>query len=251
MEDTRECQINAITSEIQRLFDKRDALRQTAKIAFTPDEINRMTKNERIEYTWQLPELPASMMDVVMECGFRTGSRVYGGAGDDSDHDWVVNVPPHVFEPYVLNGQDRGYWEQDGMSTVYAHIDGRLLNIICISTPDLFQAWYHATHYMIILCATEAPTNFWRSDEPNHVTARIAGQASGSFKWARVRMFRALCDAMRRPTAMLKPLDFLEATTYRKCATCGREALNFTNRPQLELYEQTGVCERCREEKVE
>lgn len=210
-----------LKAEIPRLQRERNELKQIPQPRKTPQEY--------IDEVWDMPELPENYFDglTLPGQGFATGSAVYSDA-EPADLDFVVNVPPTVYEGYGVNTQDDGYWESDGMTVVYAHYNGKLLNIICVSDYDNFKAWQQATEIMRSLYVNYSLLGLHR-------------------KWARVRVFRALRD-VRYP---VKPrhiwLELSEAIKYNKCLRCGREAINFIDKRHKEMWQEDALCDRCRE----
>jgi len=198
----------------------------------------KMTKKEVIEATRQMPELPQELYNMLSsEGGFRTGSTVYGANPKAAnDEDWCVILPPSVFKEYSIGQSDQGYWEADGFSSVYCHRNGVLLNILCFSDLNLYNAWLYTTNTMQWLMTLQT------------VDPHKSGIEFASFmqkKWQRVRLFRALKDIFYTPKPLRVSLEKEEALKYTKCRTCGQEATNFTCKAAKDHYQQTGTCERC------
>jgi len=208
----------------------------------------KMTKEEMIMEARKKPELPKSYMELLVESGFMTGTHKYGMPnGRPLDQDWVVNTPPHVFDDYCVGneGNDSGYWEASGMTTLYGYHRGDLINIICIGDIDMFHAWFMTTQFMQFLENMPVKTRRWDRTGTNDV--RILKDRFKN-KYNRVRVFRALRD-------ILYPVDkfrdsermpIYEAFRYRKCIICKQEARNFTCKAERVKYEADGICERCR-----
>ena len=187
----------------------------------------KMTKTEITTATFKLPNMPSNLYEDLTFFGFKTGSSVYGAVGAPvNDEDWCVLMPPTAFIGYTLGQDDQGYWEADGFSSVYCHIDDKLINILCFSDNRLFTAWS---------CATDAMTKL----QVDLSTAFILGT-----KWKRVRIFRALKDALYDPINK-KSMPKDDAWKYEKCTCCSQEAINFTCRDAKNHYQLTAICERC------
>jgi len=184
------------------------------------------TKEQIIELVWQLPPLPLYHRGLLLDCGFLTGSSVFSSA-KPADKDYVVNLPPHMFNGYALNCLDTGYEEVGGMTAVYAHSSGMIVNILCVSDIALYKAWEKTTQRMIQL--HESGEDF-------------------SIKWKRVRVFRAFLDIYYNKPALPKDrqrLDLPTAINIQKCRYCEREAIYFTTAARKKHFLLTGQCERC------
>jgi hypothetical protein len=189
-------------------------------------------KAEVIRRTWTMPELPASLYDELLRNGFQTGSTVYGNPETANDEDWGINIPPHVFSGYAVGTSNTDYFDAD-FTPLYAHYAGTLLNIMCFGDYKLFLAWRGTTELMKVLKNT-----------PDKRHNPSISQALDT-KWRRVRVFRALCDALMPVKALQNPLDKQYAVDHRLCKICGQEAINFTTKPEYDHYVETGICERC------
>ncbi len=195
-----------------------------------------LNKEERIEVSKHIPPLTEEHWRLIQEAGFATGSRVYGGTTRGSDHDWCVYCPPCMFSGYSV-GSDLEYFTEGGFSSLYARNKaGLLVNILCFSDGELFGAWKKATQIMYDM----------------FTMSEACQDAFSESKWKRVRVFRALVD-IHWPVKELpehrkesRELSLL----LHKCQRCGREAINFTTKKQREMYEIDGICERCREKKL-
>lgn len=199
------------------------------------DRIKGMNKAERMKLAFTYPELTAGHMDLLYDdqFAFMTGSTVYSPyPGRAKDVDYVILIHPQAFNGYAVGANMSDYWEEDGMDTLYAHRKGILYNIICVGDPELFKAWRETTDIMRSLMVNCSALGFER-------------------KWARVRVFRALRDVLwpveQKPT--FAQLDHHDAVSLHKCRLCKREAINFTCKPAREYWENTGICERCAEQK--
>ena len=235
--------LQKIADELQELEKRRNALKsmmQAAK-ADARVSVDKMTKTERIRATWELPELSSSLMDVLEDNGFKTGSTVYGNAEDATDVDWCIMIPPEIFDGYALNTNDPGYWEADGFSSIYAHHRGKLLNILCFSNGNLCRAWWGATRVMEKMVGLTIPGMYQSQSD------YYALESTKDSKWRRVRIFRALRDVMFEVRPKGDPCSIKEAKEHHKCRICKREAINFTRMSERKKWENSGICERCRE----
>ena len=212
--------INDINLEIEYLVNKKNDLQRINQKKAQID-IKNMTKEQRITATWTLPALTDSLWKTIQETGFKTGSSVFSDA-ESNDLDFVVAVPPHVFEGYAVGMLDTGYWHNDGFTSLYAHYDGALINILCMSDSELMRAWHLTTDIMKQMQLRAYDT-----------------------KWKRVRVFRALVDVLWPERQLKEPLSKEEAWEHHKCSLCGREAINFTCMAERQKYQATGICERC------
>lgn len=219
-------QVNELDRQIRLLQEHKANLMQEA-VALTDISTVGMTKKQLIAHAANLPDMPESLMGVLRDCGFQTGSMVYGNPDTAADSDWCVNVPPHVFTGYAIGAKKADYFDTDQFQPLYATYKGKLLNIICFSDHRLMNAWRDATTVLTDMCA-------------KHAGIRNACTT----KWSRVRLFRALCDVFEPVTNRYNPLDQEEAIKYNKCKLCGREAINFTTKAHKDHYLATGVCER-------
>ncbi len=213
----------------------------------TDVDLSKMTKAERIEATWKLPALSPELFNLLQNEGFLTGSSILNGIEniniDPNDFDWCISVPPHVFKHHALGANNQGYWEQDGFSSLYAHYQGELINILCFSDTQLMDSWYMTTQMMSLIAKCQIKRDFYSrhsSMSTNHI-GRVLDT-----KWKRVRLFRALKDIMYDARQLNEPLDIGEALKYGKCRLCGQEAINFTCKEAKMSYQQTGICERCK-----
>lgn len=200
-------------------------------------DITKMSKQEIIDATWKLPELPKEVYYLLEEQGgFKTGSSMFTDIENPNDEDWCVCIPPSVFDGWTLGQSDHGYWEADGFSTVYTHYKGQLLNIICFSDTRLFYAWQATTQAMIHMGNMLPTERDFR--EPINFADLFRT------KWKRVILFRAFKDICYDPISK-KPMDKVDAIKYHKCCECSREAIYFTCKAARTHYEETAVCERC------
>jgi len=202
--------------------------------------IFKMTKEQKIEASWKLPELTEGHWDLIKECGFMTGSVVYGDPDTANDTDWCVNTHPKYLIGYAIGADNTDYFESDGFQLLYCHWKGQLINVICFSDISLMNAWYQATQYMKILRNETVKSQLW-VDSSN----KLALVEPFNTKWSRVRMFRALVDVLGPVKELYRELDYNEATQYNRCKRCGREAINFMNAQNRQRYEETLICERC------
>ena len=221
-------ELEKIDGQIARLQAERASITEPLE-ALCEQDPKRMSKQDVIASAWKLPELPQYLFDTLVlgMGGFMTGSKVYGDADSAADEDWVVTIPPHVFKGYAVGtGQD--YFDQGEMTVLYAHKDGQLLNIICMSDHDQMKAWERTTTLMAEIQASQGRRIFFD-------------------KWKRVRVFRAFVDIFWPATEVYgrRDISISEALEWRVCIRCGREAINFTNKPMREQWERTGICERC------
>ena len=202
-----------------------------------------MAKEEKIELARTLPELTESLRDMTKEAGFVTGTHVYGiPNGQPQDIDWVVNIPPSVYHGYCVGAdEDDGYWESDGMSTLYGHYRSEIWNIICVSDIPMYNAWYMTTQFMVHLENTAVSTGRWNENNIQILKDKFKN------KYNRVRVFRALKDVLY-PIDQWQQKEQLpkeEALEHYKCRVCRQEAINFSNRKERLKYQSTGICERC------
>lgn len=200
-------------------------------------------KSELIKAAWASPELSSSRYELLLEHGFVTGSSAFASNKvKPADEDWCINIPPERFCNSAKSNMDNGYWEADSFSSVYAHRHGKLLNIICFSDLKLMEAWYMATQYMSLLrmaAVAESPYDKLRSKCRTDMFDK---------KWMRVRVFRALKDVLHPVRPLAEPRTLIDASKYNICRICGREALNFIDKPHWLMWEMDGICDRCREE---
>jgi hypothetical protein len=206
-------------------------------------DTKRMSKTELIEATWKLPEMDQYLYELLSEQGgFMTGSNVTSDIDDPKDEDWCVQIAPSAFSLYSLGQSDHGYWEADGFSTVYCHYQGKLVNIICFSDTQLFEAWYVATEIMrgIKDHFVPRPPNTYYGNAPTTTSMSDIFAT----KWKRVILFRALKDIAYEP-ARKREMDNDDAVKYHKCRECSREAIYFTCKAAKDHYLATTICERC------
>jgi len=182
-------------------------------------DLRPMSKADRINLTWSMPQLPDTLMELIEEVGFKTGSAIFSDVVANDD-DWVVNVPPKAFEGYAVGMMDEGYWQSDGMSSLYAHYDNRLINIICMSDWKLATAWRITTEFMKKLQYMEIQVG------PIDTAKDIPLAEAFNTKWKRVRVFRALVDVLWPVQDLRVHLSEYDAKKYQK-------------------YQATGICERC------
>lgn len=211
-----------IDQQLTELLAKKNALLYATDI-----DTKGMTKTEITAAAMSLPPLPDSLMELLKECGFMTGSSVYGDPNTAMDEDWCVNIPPHVFRGYAIGTQKASYFATDQFQALYANRNGLLLNIICFSDFTLMDTWKKATNVLHSL-----------------VVNNMQISKACLTKWSRVRLFRALCDVFEPVKDLYNPLPFDEAIKYSRCKRCGREAINFTNKAAKDNYLATGECER-------
>lgn len=191
-------------------------------------ELQAMSKEERLQWVFKLKELPDSLYYMLPQEGCLTGSTMYGGPkADPADIDWVINCPAEVFKGYTMLAGRPGYNKEDSFTALYAHHKGKLLNIICVSSPYVFNSW----------CDT---TDILEKMVENPLIANLI-----DIKWKRVRLFRAIQDVLMPPTRLVEPMDRLKAINRSKCTLCGKEAVNFTCALERRKYLLTGICERC------
>jgi hypothetical protein len=195
-------------------------------------DATKYDKAEVIRRTWEMPELPIALYDELQRNGFQTGSTVYGNPETANDEDWGINIPPHIFSGYTVGTSNTGYFDAD-FTPLYAHHAGKLLNIMCFGNHNLFLARLGTTELMEVL--------------KNIPSVSHTPSISRAFdtKWRRVRVFRALCDALMPVKALRDPLDKQCALDNRVCKVCGQEAINFTTKLEYDHYLETGICERC------
>lgn len=196
------------------------------------EQLKWMDKSDRIRLTFTYPELSIGCMDLLTDesFAFKTGSTVFSPRPENAnDIDYVVLIHPRAFTGYAVGAEEADYWEEDNMSVLYAHRDGKLYNIICIGDLELFNAWRRATEIMQSLMANCSGLKLER-------------------KWARVRIFRALKDVLFpvRPKRTAVAYDI--AIKHNMCVSCGREAINFIDKAHRESWQKDGICDRCREE---
>lgn len=203
-------------------------------------DTSKMSKSERIELTWQLPPLTDSLMDVLEENGFMSGSSVYTDIENPPDIDWVVMVPPHVFEKHSLKPNNDGYWNEDGFSSIYCHDGNKIYNILCMSRNDLFDAWAYATQAMVALKNTPMRPAF-----TSNMKEQYPFQDAFATKWMRVRIFRAIKDVFLDHTPLEKRLSREDAGKRSSCRVCGEEAVNFTCKAAREHWQGTAIGECC------
>lgn len=225
--------------EAKELDRQREVAIQQRLEKLKATDTSKLTKKEIIDLTWQLPELPDNMYDLLTEeGGFITGSSVTSNIESAKDEDWCIMLPPNVFYEWCLGTSNEGYWESDGFSTVYCHRNGVLLNIICFSDANLFTAWFAATNVLkIIKDNVILPPKFSAYGKVN-VSDMLA------VKWKRVAIFRAIKDAFYEPHVK-KPMDKELAFKLNKCSECSREAIYFTCRAARDYYNANCICERC------
>ena len=198
-----------------------------------------MTKEEKIAATWKLPELTLGHWDMIKDRGFKTGSVVYGDPATANDEDWCVNIHPRFLIGHSIGAENTDYFETDGMQPLYCHYKGQLINVICFSDFALMMAWYQATQYMQIMRNNWVKVNRFQSG--TEYSAEIALKT----KWSRVRIFRALVDALWPVKPLWQPLGVEIAKKRNVCTLCGRKANNFMNMQNKQHYEKTQICERC------
>ena len=200
-------------------------------------DTSQMSKYEVQQHAMSLPEIPDHLYNDMREYGFQTGSSVYSGVERPSDIDWVCQLPASAFLyancAVACSTISAEYLDNDEKDFVplYASRDGILYNIICIGDQAKYNAWKQATEILQKLNVSY----------PSIAQANLV-------KWKRVRVFRALCDVLEevKPRASYKEAISLEdALKYSICRTCGREAVNFTDKAHRETYNITGICERC------
>lgn len=230
--------------EALSLVRSRDQKSQRAKNKELNDllklDIRQMSKTEVIEATWKLPEMHSTLYEMLKEQGgFMTGSNVTSNIIDPKDEDWCVQMPPSVFHGCSLGQSDHGYWEADGFSSVYCHHNKKLINIICFSDRELFNAWYFATKTISSLKNTilDFPTYPWQENQ-------LVFSDMLATKWKRVILFRALKDIAYEPRPK-RPMDHDDALKYQKCKECSREAIYFTCKAAKDHYLMSAICERC------
>lgn len=228
-------QHNLSVAEGLKYIHKRDQQEQQAQheklAALTKLDTRKMTKKEITDATWQLPPLHGSLYDLLQEQGgFQTGSHIIANITNPNDEDWCVLINPNVFYDYTLGQSDNGYWEADGFTSLYAHFNNKLINILCFSDEALFDSWRFATEFM------ESTYDQYCTDF--NVVELV------NVKWKRVRLFRALRDIAYEPRVK-KSMLIPEALKYRKCSSCSREAINFSCKDARLYWQETAICERC------
>lgn len=219
---------NAVNEEIKKLKQQLAQYEREQSQAYDELEARFKTadKKERERLTFELPEMPYSMYCTLTDIGHRTGSTEYCTV-EAKDEDWVINMPPKAFGRYAL-GDIKG-WDYSDMSVLYAHYEGKLLNILCMELEDE-HFWVHATAIL---------KNLARTPE---IQERL------NVKWARVMIFRALKDALKPPREAQKPMHYSDAIANARCCHCGRESIAFLSAEYKVLYQVDGICDRCRTE---
>lgn len=229
-----------IQGEINRLKAERKQLAQA-----TDEKLPHMTKEEIIAEAMKLPNIPMNLISLLEEQGFRTGSSVFSYV-EPNDYDYVICIPPRVFEGYIL-GSSLDYFNENKFITGYGHVGSRLYNIIFMSDFGLMEAWYMTTQVMHQMLSQTVSLHYI-----SHGEIKMSDVLAD--KYCRVRIFRALADAFdtkvrgagksyqwnNRPKLTLE-----DAVKYRVCRDCGREAINFTVDKHYKHYLATGTCERC------
>ena len=228
--------------EMRQLRDKFYVEHNDGPISVLKAAVQGKTKEEVQQLAMQLPAFPAHLFDFLSDCGFVTGSTVYGDIDQAKDVDWMIEYMPqltYILAPYVVS-YDYGdnYEAAPGrLSVLYGNIEQRkLLNIIVANDYGLFKAWRYATECMKTL-------------KMGDITKRLMQN-----KYARVRLFRAFVDAYDSINTDIKDLshydmpdNLAEALQYKTCIVCGREAIWFTEKAREAEYHATGVCERCQD----
>lgn len=225
-----------LTTQIAQLQEMKSRVQDDMK-----DEIRHMSKEEKIKAALKRPSLTEGHMDLLGE-GFMTGSKVYGDRDTAVDTDFCVAIHPRAFMGYAVGAEFHEYFESDGFQPLYANHNGDLINLICFSNEDQYNAWYQATQIMVHLRYREVKCSPFHGT-PEHIQPFIT---AFDVKWSRVRMFRALVDILWPVKKLRQPLDYLEVIQYNQCQLCGREAINFMTQESKKLYKDTGICERCR-----
>ena len=192
-----------------------------------------MTKEQLIKAAWQLPELPDHLWNLKelvggYRTGFITGSTIHAPNSDCNDLDWCTLEHPKAFSGYATNAENADYFDSDGFSSLYAHKNGQLINILCFADTRLYAAWEFATDIMKDL-----------ADSSSVCRKRF------ETKWRRVRVFDAFKDMYWPVYAMHAPLGRVEAIKSQICRRCGRPALFFTDQAHKTEYQKTAICERC------
>ena len=202
-------------------------------------------KDETKRRVWHLPELTDSLLDVLIQNGFQTGSEVYTSAKVvPADKDWVVNVPPYVFNHYTISPRgettntDPDY-DHGGMTVLYGHRDGIIYNIMCMGWRD-FEVWALTTKIMGYL--RQSTIAYGLNSKRRADLTELFDK-----KWKRVRVFRAFRDVLTEPILLDKPLSQAEAWDRRVCRWCGQEAINFIDNAAREQWQRDGICDRCKE----
>ena len=216
-----------MSKEIKRVSEKlqaikkgiADLLNQKSNMEHELDEatnldLRHMTKQERIEATWALPALSPSHMATIQESGFITGSSNI--ISNPNDIDWCVNLPPTVFRHHALGANNQDYWEQNSFSSLYAHYEGTLINLLCFSNMDLMNAWYVTTQAMNYLAKFSGKKSFFYATSSSPPSCNDLLRNAMLTKWKRIRIFRAIRDVLYNAPLLENPMTKSDALKYNK-----------------------------------
>ena len=222
-----------LKEQLQSINQELNALQEADPESLSPEE--------RRQAIFALPELTEEHMNSLKQSGFQTGSTIFGDPSKADDIDFCIIGPPVMFNHHALgiNKKSREeYWNyQNDFSSIKGHYKEAIINIICFSNYDLYDAWREATRVMAYL-----------------IISNKNSKHAIETKWKRVRVFRALVDVLREDYQkshmqeskhLRDDLSIEQAVSYQVCLHCGREAINFTCKPIRDIYLDTAICERC------
>ena len=167
---------------LQELMELKKQIEQQSSI-----DPNTLSDVERKEAIFSLPELTPDHMSLLRSSGFITGSTVFNDPAKADDIDYCIKGSPRVFSGYAIGISDKAndeyMWSKTDFVSIKGHCKGKVINILCFSDPELYEAWSLATDAMIDLLSSPK----WD----------VKIYEACAVKWKRVRIFRALVDALR------------------------------------------------------
>lgn len=103
------------------------------------------------QYYDEAKKLPSHLQKLISTKGIPTGSRVFGGAGPDSDYDFILTprFDKSQLDPYLF--YDQSYFDQEFRSFYVKTADDQLWNILFCDSDALFEQMVVATQSMEIL----------------------------------------------------------------------------------------------------
>ncbi len=211
----------------------------------------RNNKDGRINDAMAYPPLSSTLWKFLRDQGFKTGSEVYAPGIKSADEDWCINCSPQAFRGYAAGIDDTDYFESNGFASLYARDgDNKPINILCFSDYELFEAWHKTTQVMENLTHTTLEdVDYSNGAHKPFASTKLEGILEK--KWCRTRLFQALRDILWPVKALAKDLNKHDALKKRVCKRCGRKAQFFSSWPNHKAYLDSGICERCTEEKVQ